>query len=38
MGPELPPDALGALAGTNGYQMLTGLSRRYARRYLGSAA
>jgi alanine racemase len=38
MGPELPPDALGALAGTNGYQMLTGLSRRYVRRYLGSSA
>ena len=38
MGPELTPDALGALAGTNGYQMLTGLSRRYARRYLGPSA
>lgn len=35
MGPELPPDALGQLAGTNGYQMLTGLSRRYRRRYAG---
>ena len=38
MGPELPPDELGRLAGTNGYQMLTGLSRRYARRYVGSGA
>ncbi|MSP50451.1 MAG: alanine racemase [Alphaproteobacteria bacterium] len=38
MGPELPPDELGRLAGTNGYQMLTGLSRRYARRYLGTGA
>jgi alanine racemase len=38
MGPELPPDQLGALAGTNGYQMLTGLSRRYARRYIEVAA
>lgn len=38
MGPELPPDDLGQLAGTNGYQMLTGLSRRYARRYLGTGA
>ena len=38
MGPELPPDELGRLAGTNGYEMLTGLSRRYARRYLGTAA
>jgi alanine racemase len=34
MGPELPPDELGRLAGTNGYEMLTGLSHRYARRYL----
>ena len=38
MGEELPPDELGRLAGTNGYQMLTGLSRRYARRYVGSDA
>jgi len=38
MGPELPPDELGRLAGTNGYQMLTGLSRRYARRYIGTGA
>ena len=38
MGPELPPDELGRLAGTNGYHMLTGLSRRYARRYLGAGA
>lgn len=38
MGPELPPDELGRLAGTNGYQMLTGLSRRYARRYIGAGA
>ncbi len=29
------PDALAAEAGTNGYEILTSLGRRYARRYIG---
>lgn len=33
LGPELPPDALAEMAGTNGYEILTSLGRRYARRY-----
>lgn len=38
LGPELPPDRLGESAGTIGYEILTSLGRRYARRYLGGAA
>ncbi|MGF6231327.1 alanine racemase [Inquilinus ginsengisoli] len=37
IGPELPPDQLGESAGTIGYEILTRLGRRYARRYLGGA-
>jgi alanine racemase len=33
MGPELPPDALAEAAGTNGYEILTALGRRYARAF-----
>jgi alanine racemase len=29
-------DALAAEAGTNGYEMLTSLGRRYKRRYIGA--
>lgn len=36
IGPELPIDAVGASLGTSGYEVLTGLSRRCARRYLGA--
>ncbi|MBM3572029.1 MAG: alanine racemase, partial [Alphaproteobacteria bacterium] len=34
IGPDLPPDRVGELAGTNGYEVLTQLGRRYRRRYL----
>ena len=33
IGPGMPPDALADRAGTNGYEMLTSLGRRYARSY-----
>ncbi|MCX7382646.1 MAG: alanine racemase, partial [Alphaproteobacteria bacterium] len=35
LGPNLPPDALAAMAGTNGYEILTSLGARYARVYQG---
>ena len=35
IGPELPPDSVAENAGTIGYEILTSLGRRYARRYLG---
>lgn len=35
MGPHVPVDDLARAAGTIGYELLTGLSRRYARRYVG---
>ena len=31
LGPEIPPDALAERAGTNGYEILTALGRRYGR-------
>ena len=34
IGPAMPPDAVAERAGTNGYEMLTSLGRRYARSYL----
>jgi alanine racemase len=34
IGPHLAPDDLAALAGTNGYEVLTSLGRRYQRRYI----
>lgn len=37
IGPELPPDRVAESAGTIGYEILTSLGRRYARRYLGGA-
>lgn len=33
IGPELPPDAVAEAAGTNAYEILTSLGRRYARRH-----
>jgi alanine racemase len=33
MGPRTPPDAVGEAAGTNGYEILTGLGPRIARTY-----
>jgi len=36
IGEDHPVDALAAEAGTNGYEILTSLGRRYQRRYLGS--
>jgi alanine racemase len=33
LGPELPPDAVADLAGTNGYEVLTSLGVRYGRAY-----
>jgi alanine racemase len=36
LGKNHPVDALAAEAGTNGYEILTSLGRRYQRRYLGS--
>ncbi len=38
LGPEQGIDALAAAAGTIGYEILTSLGPRYARRYLGAAA
>lgn len=35
LGPNMTPDALGALAGTIGYEILTALGRRYHRVYIG---
>jgi alanine racemase len=35
IGPEHDPDALALEAGTNGYEILTSLGRRYQRRHLG---
>jgi alanine racemase len=35
IGPEHDADALAIEAGTNGYEILTSLGRRYSRRYLG---
>ena len=34
IGPAMPPDQVAELAGTNGYEMLTGLGSRYQRVYL----
>lgn len=36
IGPHLPPDAVAERAGTNGYEILTSLGRRYQRTYLGA--
>ncbi|HTH99362.1 MAG TPA: alanine racemase [Acidisoma sp.] len=36
IGPEIPPDRLAAVAGTNGYEILTSLGRRFHRVYLGA--
>ncbi len=33
IGPSVPPDEVAARAGSNGYEMLTSLGRRYERRY-----
>jgi alanine racemase len=38
IGPHCPVDALAAAAGTVGYELLTRLGRRFARRYLGEPA
>ena len=38
IGPRHPVDALAEEAGTIGYEILTGLGRRYHRRYVGGAA
>ena len=38
IGPNRPVDDLAALAGTIGYEILTGLGRRAPRRYVGEAA
>jgi alanine racemase len=35
IGPAVPVEKLAALAGTNGYEILTSLGRRFHRRYLG---
>ncbi|RRH73963.1 alanine racemase [Falsigemmobacter faecalis] len=37
LGPHQGVDALGGVAGTIGYEILTSLGHRYARRYLGAA-
>jgi alanine racemase len=37
IGPELSPDRVAESAGTIGYEILTSLGRRYARRYVGGA-
>jgi alanine racemase len=37
IGPDHDADAVAAEAGTNGYEILTSLGRRYQRRYLGAA-
>lgn len=36
IGPGCPPDTVAEAAGTNGYEVLTALGRRYERRYLGA--
>ena len=36
IGPAVPVEKLAALAGTNGYEILTSLGRRFHRRYLGA--
>jgi alanine racemase len=36
IGAEIPPDRLAAVAGTNGYEILTSLGRRFHRVYLGA--
>jgi alanine racemase len=36
LGPGHGPDALAIEAGTNGYEILTSLGRRYQRRYIGA--
>lgn len=36
IGPSVPVDRLAALAGTNAYEILTSLGRRFHRRYLGA--
>ena len=36
IGPHVPVERLAALAGTNGYEILTSLGRRFHRRYLGA--
>jgi alanine racemase len=36
IGPSVPVERLAALAGTNGYEILTSLGRRFHRRYLGA--
>jgi alanine racemase len=36
IGPAVPPDEVAAWAGTNGYEILTSLGRRFHRRYLGA--
>ncbi len=38
LGGEVDIDELAAAAGTISYELLTGLGRRYRRRYLGAAA
>ena len=38
IGPDNPPDDLADQAGTIGYEILTSLGRRYARRYVGADA
>jgi alanine racemase len=38
IGPELPLDRVAESAGTIGYEILTSLGRRYARRHVGGAA
>ncbi len=36
IGPSVPPDLLGQQAGTNGYEILTTLGRRFVRQYIGA--
>jgi alanine racemase len=36
LGPNVPPDEVGAAAGTLGYEILTSLGTRYARHYVGA--
>jgi alanine racemase len=36
IGGEIPPDRLASMAGTNGYEILTSLGRRFHRVYLGA--
>jgi alanine racemase len=36
IGPSVPVDTLAALAGTNAYEILTSLGRRFHRRYLSA--